>query len=43
MNVFLGVMVLECGGGYQNRQIRLKMLRIALPSALDWSPAFSRL
>lgn len=38
----LGVMALECSGGYQSDQIRFTMLVIALLSALDWFPALSR-
>lgn len=42
LNVVLGVMALECSGGYQSDQIRFTMLVIALLSALDWFPALSR-
>ena len=40
LNVVLGVMALECSGGYQSDQIRFTMLVIALLSALDWFPPF---
>ena len=42
LNVFLGVMALECSGGYQSDQIGITMLVIALLSTLDWFPAHSR-
>lgn len=42
MNVFLGVMALECSGGYQSDQIGITMLVIALLSTLAWFPAHSR-
>ena len=42
LTVVLGVMALECSGGYQSDQIVFTMLLIAFLSALDWFPALSR-
>lgn len=38
--MFLGVMVLECGEGYQNPQIRLKMLRMPCSQHRTGPPPF---